>query len=319
MQTAMPGELAPAPVPHSDRHQLAQRSPSLPSPTWVEGSQEVPLSQPQIGTLPGARLHLQHGPIDLIIKAEGAAQEVAQAYQAAIGRFESMLGELAAELVLLRKPLKDKQPAFNSPVARRMREACWPHRACFITPMAAVAGAVADEIKAVMLAASPTLSTLYVNNGGDIAVHVAEGHILKIGLVADLANAIPDGVISITHASGIGGIATSGWRGRSFSRGIADAVTVLAKCAADADAAATMIGNAVDAHASAVSRAPAVALDPDSDLGAVLVTTDVGPLSQAQISTALDKGGRTASRMIEENVILAAFMGLQDKHRIFLK
>ena len=64
------------------------------------------------------------------------------------------------------------------------------------------------------------------------------------------------------------GVATSGWRGRSFSLGIADAVTVLAATAAAADAAATIIANAVDLPGHpAIARRPASELEDDSDLG----------------------------------------------------
>ena len=75
------------------------------------------------------------------------------------------------------------------------------------------------------------------------------------------------------------GIATSGRHGRSFSLGIADAVTVLARTASQADAAATIIANAVDLPGHpAIVRCPANELQPDSDLGARLVTRDVGAL-----------------------------------------
>jgi uncharacterized protein len=194
--------------------------------------------------------------------------------------------------------------------------ACWPHRAAFITPMAAVAGSVADEIKAAMLDAAPDLRTLYVNNGGDIAVHVAEGETLRIGVVPDLVKAMPEGVVTLAHGSGVGGIATSGWRGRSFSLGVADAVTVLARSAADADAAATVIANAVDVDAPAIRRAAARSLDPDSDLADLPVTTDVGPLSEAQITTALAAGARMAQGLRDARRIAAAALSLQGHWRI---
>jgi uncharacterized protein len=273
--------------------------------------------KPQAGALPGGRLHLQHGPIDLVIKAEGETASINRAYDAAARRFQTVLGELAAELELLRQPLRgDISPAVSSPVARRMVAACWPYRRVFITPMAAVAGSVADEICAVMLAAAPDLPTLYVNNGGDIAVHVVEGQVLKIGVVADLAKACPEGVISIINGSGIGGIATSGWRGRSFSRGIADAVTVLAHSAAEADAAATLVANAVDADDPAIRRASARSLDPDSDLGGLQVTTDVGPLMEDNVRAALLAGANQAQRLLDTELILAAALVLQGSWRI---
>ncbi len=271
---------------------------------------------PQIGSLPDDRLHLQHGPIDLVIKAAGSAADVKQACAAAVDRFRTVLGELAAELPELRKPLGTARPAFASPIANRMAAACRPHRAVFITPMAAVAGSVADEIAAVMLAAAPGLRTFYVNNGGDIAVHAADGETLRIGVVPDLARAAPEGVITVTAESGIKGIATSGWRGRSFSLGVADAVTVLAGSAATADAAATIIANAIDITSPAVRRAPARSLDPDSDLGDLPVTTDVGSLAEADIAAALAAGAARAQALRHRGLILGCMIVLQGRIRI---
>lgn len=273
--------------------------------------------KPQAGTLPGNRLHLQHGPIDLVIKAEGEPTLVARSYTAATERFHSVLNELVSELGLLRQPLQGNTPPYaSSPIACRMIAACWPYREAFITPMAAVAGSVADEIRAIMLDTAPDLRTHYVNNGGDIAVYVAEGEMLKIGVVADLAKHVPDGVISIVGGSGIDGIATSGWRGRSFSLGVADAVTLLAHSAAEADAAATIIANAVDVDDPAVSRAPARSLDPDSDLVDFLVTTDVRSLPDHQIDAALSAGSDQARLLLDASMILAAALVVQGKWRI---
>jgi uncharacterized protein len=273
--------------------------------------------EPQVGVLPGGRLHLQHGPIDLVIKVEGDPALVSRSYAAASERFHTVLHELVSELNLLRQPLSgDRPPDAFSPIARRMIAACWPHREVFITPMAAVAGAVADEIRDVMLAAAPDLRTLYVNNGGDIAVHVATGQMLSIGIVPDLTAAMPEAVIRVRHGSGIGGMATSGWRGRSFSRGIADAVTVLAHSAAEADAAATIIANVVDVADPAVSRASARSLDPDSDLGGLLVTTHVGALPEHQILAALSAGSGQAQLLLDAGIILAAALVVQGKWRI---
>jgi uncharacterized protein len=266
----------------------------------------------QIASLPGGRLHLQHGPIDLVIGAEGAGGLREAAYAAAAARFQSVLGELVEELPLLRRPLEGRSPPeAEGRIARRMIAACWPHRLAFITPMAAVAGSVADETAEAMLSAAPDLSTLYVNNGGDIALHVAAGQRLRIGLVPDLAKAAPEGVAEIGPDSGVRGVATSGWRGRSFSRGIADAVTVLAGSAAAADAAATIIANAVDADHPAVARAPARALDPDSDLGGIAVTTDVGRLPPETARAALALGAAEAEALFAEGRIAGAMLALQ--------
>jgi uncharacterized protein len=272
--------------------------------------------KPSACILPNNRLHLNHGPIDLIIRAEGKDAEIMGAYKAAVERFQNILGELTNELVELRKPLKNLSPNFQSPVAKRMARACWPHRAQYITPMAAVAGSVADEIRDVMLNTSPYLQTIFVNNGGDIALHISEGATLRIGLVAEVAKVKPDGVIVIDHASQIRGIATSGWRGRSFSRGVADAVTVLARSAAEADAAATMIANAVDVISPFIERAPASSLDPDSDLGDILVTTHVWPLSQDENEQAIASGEKTGLSLLKAGLISGYCIALQDTIRM---
>ncbi len=264
---------------------------------------------PQTALLAGGRLHLQHGPIDLVIGADSPL-----AYAAAEARFQTVLGELVGDLAVLRRPVQEAQIVTNlSPIARRMVAACAPHASRFITPMAAVAGAVADEILATMVRAHPALRRAYVNNGGDIAVHLARGESLRIGLVADLAAAVPAGAFDLTHS---GGVATSGWRGRSFSLGIADSVSVQATSAASADAAATIIANAVDVDHPSIRRAPARSLDPDSDLGDLPVTTDVGRLPPALAQAALARGETVAEALLKRGLIQHAALILQGHGRL---
>lgn len=246
------------------------------------------MDAPAVQRLSDGRLHLSHGPIDVVLRVWGAPEAVQAAEAAAMDLFPTILPALVAELPALRRPMAEA-PIVTHPVARRMIAACAPFAPAFITPMAAVAGAVADALLAAMLGAAP-LARAYVNDGGDIALHVASGEALAIGLAADPTRLALDGALRVTPHSGIGGVATSGRHGRSFSLGIADAVTVLARSAAAADAAATLIANAVDCGSPAVQRAPAVSLDPDSDLGDRLVTVEVGALSAAEIALALDAG-----------------------------
>jgi len=275
---------------------------------------------PAVQPLTGDRLHLQHGPIDLVLRAWGAASAVRKAYDAAIARFQTVLPELVGELAELRKPMAEK-PQVEGPVAQRMVAACRPHAGVFVTPMAAVAGAVADEILGVMVEAAP-LDRAFVNDGGDIAVHLTEGETLDVALAADFARGpIPalNGRLSLSHGDGIGGIATSGAQGRSFSLGIADSVTVLARDAASADVAATLVANAVDADHPAVERQPATALDPDSDLGDRLVTTAVGPLPGPVIAAALAAGLARAEQLQRRGLIFDAALALQGESRILGK
>jgi ApbE superfamily uncharacterized protein (UPF0280 family) len=258
--------------------------------------------------LSGERLHLQHGPIDLVIGAEGQRD---RAFAAARRRFATVLAELVSELPLLRRSVGEP---VSGPVACRMVAACAPHRErVFVTPMAAVAGSVADEVLAAMLAEAE-LTRAYINNGGDIALHLAQDSRYRAAI------ARPDGVglgmveIAATHP--VRGIATSGWRGRSFSLGIADAVTVLARSGAEADVAATLIGNAVDLPGHpAVRRSPAQDVDPDSDLGRRLVTTHVGRLSRAETASALERGVVAAAALLSAGHIQSAALFLGDQSR----
>lgn len=254
--------------------------------------------------LSGDRLHLQHGPIDLIIGAEGAREA---AFRAAKARFSNVLEELVSELPILRRPMPVSP---NGIIAKRMARAATGY-SDFVTPMAAVAGAVADDVLAAMK--TQDIATAYVNNGGDIAVYLREGS-FDIGVVGLDAMAL--GKVAIDASDGIGGIATSGRGGRSLSLGIAESVTVLAKCAADADVAATLIANHVDIHVPTVKRVKAIELDPDSDLGARLVVTSCGNLTLNQIEAVLEKGVSFAQRLIASGRIQSAFLVLQGQTRV---
>jgi len=260
----------------------------------------------------GRRLHLNDGPIDLTIEANGTKQNVAVAYEAAARRFVSVLDELCSELPLLRSQVRKNSQRPRGAIARRMFAAVEPYaQVCFVTPMAAVAGAVAEAVLASMTAAA-SLDRTYVNNGGDIALHLAPGQSYRIGMVERPDRPSLFGALEISADEPVRGIATSGWRGRSFSLGIADAVTVLAETAAAADAAATVVGNAVNLlnHPS-ITRVPAREISPDSDLGDLLVTRDVGPLSLPDIDAALKNGLRVAELLRERNLIHSAALCLQ--------
>jgi ApbE superfamily uncharacterized protein (UPF0280 family) len=256
----------------------------------------------------GKRLHLQDGPIDLVIEASGQAGAVSAAYRAAEIRFATILDELCGELSLLRQATAVRPGGVT---ARRMWQATLPFaQDRFITPMAAVAGSVAEEILGAMTAAAD-LTRAYVNNGGDIALHLASGAAFKIGLIDRPDQPSLFGYAEVKEQDKVRGIATSGWRGRSFSLGIADAVTVLAETASSADAAATIIANDVDLPAHpAITRVPACEIQPDNDLGARKVTRRVGPLREHEVDQALRNGGKTARSLLEKGLIIAAALHL---------
>lgn len=269
-------------------------------------------SLPQIALLPdGKRLHLQHGPIDLIVGAKGRASDIRAAYDAAACRFTGLLDELCAELTELRAAADPARCVLKGDVARRMHAAVAPFAGeQFITPMAAVAGAVAEEILGGMIKVA-SLDRAYVNNGGDIALHLANRERFTVGMMdrPDRLGVMRTMIIDADDPAR--GVATSGRHGRSFSLGIADGVTVLARTASQADAAATIVANAVDLPGHpAITRCPANELQPDSDLGARLVTRDVGGLSDDEVERALDAGARLARQLLSLGLIEGAALCL---------
>ena len=276
-------------------------------------------SAAQRAPLPGGRWHFQHGPIDIIIGATGDTVALEAAHEQAWQRFQSILSELVEELPALRRCVKGPIPVGGT-VARRMWSACQPYQSSFITPMAAVAGAVAQELLPAYQVAG--IQRAWVNNGGDIALHLALGHSLRVGLYANLErfdveqleNGLSlDGQIDIHSTSPVRGIATSGWRGRSFSLGIADSVTVLARTAADADAAATVVANAVNILDACIIRQPANDIKDNSDLGSLLVTVDVPLLRVGQVDAALAAGLVRALELRSRGLIHSAFLVCQNR------
>jgi len=272
------------------------------------------------------RWHFSHGPIDIVAEAHGDRYAVAAAHDAAWARFVHVLDELVHELPLLRRPVTDRLRP-RGVVARRMWDACAAFSPMFITPMAAVAGAVAQEL--VPFYQRTGIERAWLNNGGDIALHLAPGQSARVGVYADLARfdwrrdaprdgslLTTDGQFELRADQPVRGVATSGWRGRSFSLGIADSVTVLAATAAQADAAATVIANAVDVDDDAIRRLPASECKDNSDLGDTFVTVDVPPLAPAQVRSALDTGAVCARVLQKGGLVWAALLVCQGQWRL---
>ncbi|MDQ0588627.1 UPF0280 family protein [Variovorax paradoxus] len=267
------------------------------------------------------RWHFNHGPIDIVAEAHGDPYAVAAAHDAAWARFGHVLDELVRELPLLRLPVIDRMRP-RGVVGQRMWDACAAFSPMFITPMAAVAGSVAQEL--IAFYDRPGIERAWINNGGDIALHLAPGQSARVGVFADLARfdwrdtsvLTTDGQFEISAGQPVRGVATSGWRGRSFSLGIADSVTVLAATAAQADAAATVIANAVDVDDAAIGRRPASECKDDSDLGDTLVTVDVPPLAPAQVQSALDTGAVCAKVLQKGGLVWAALLVCQGQFRL---
>lgn len=264
------------------------------------------MNGPQVAWITGGRLHLNHGPIDMILGADGPGREAG--LHRAARAFEGLLQGLVDELPRLRA---QSGPPPQGAVARRMVAAVALFAPEFITPMAAVAGSGADEILT-ELCDGPGIVRAYVNNGGDVAFHLGPGAAIS----AAIASGAP-GVVRVTSGDPWRGIATSGQGGRSLSLGIAESVSVLARNAALADAAATMIANQVDLpDHDAIQRVPARDIAPESDLGARLVVRHVGRLLSEDVAQALDRGANYAQGLIRRGLIGGAVLALRGQVRI---
>ena len=259
----------------------------------------------------GQRLHLQHGPIDIIVDADGHCRN--EIFEIAFQTGMPILDELVEELHQLRAP-HHKDNKFAGPVARRMQAACDMSNGQFVTPMIAVAGAVADHILSAILEndAAHAATKISVNNGGDIAFWTAPGAMTTARIAG-----VNGGELTINGPTMWRGIATSGWQGRSHSLGVADSVTVLARNAATADIAATLIANAVNPDdKTGIIRMPANSLNPDSDLGDRLVTTGVPLLDNISVDSAIGCGAAVAQQMLDKGQIAGAVISLQGQNDI---
>jgi ApbE superfamily uncharacterized protein (UPF0280 family) len=282
--------------------------------SYADSAEPIHAAGIQQAMLPGNRLHLQHGPINLVIEACGEEAAVRRAYSCAAQRMNGLLQGLVDKLYLLRSPEIAANVRVTDETAQQMIAAVTRFKGQFVTPMAAVAGAVADTIL-VAMKQTDGLQKIYVNNSGDIALYLAPGQNMQVGIVPTLSAATPDSSLCVTGGDGVGGIATSGWDGHSMSQGIADAVTVIAASGAIADVAATLIANRVNCEDAGIKRRAALELDPDSDLGKRLVTVSVGKLSAEAINVALDRGEEFAWSLVGQGIIQGTILSLQGHKR----
>jgi uncharacterized protein len=130
------------------------------------------------------------------------------------------------------------EPEDADPLIKKM---CSAARRAGVGPMAAVAGAIAEEAVRAMVDAGARQAV--VDNGGDISMLLTEPMVVGIfageSTVRDLGlRFVPEGRICSVCSS-------SGTVGPSISFGIADTAVVLAQDATLADACATRLGNEV--------------------------------------------------------------------------
>ncbi len=175
-----------------------------------------------------------------------------------------------------------------------------------LTPMAAVAGTLADAVADWIYRHGA--SKVVVNNGGDIAIRMADSESVTVGIRTDIRRPDITYVLDLNGSRPTWGVTTSGFGGRSFTRGIASAVTVVADQASIADTAATAIANACTVTDAAIVRKPARALDPATDIPDIDVTVAIGPLPSEKKQIALNRALEKANVLVREKHIIGALL-----------
>jgi uncharacterized protein len=246
---------------------------------------------------------VDHGPMTLTIQASLCGQPHSFAAAAGAERSLKLLDELATHLSLARQAVCAiaELPAGAPEVLRRMVAAVRVLDEGDFTPMAAVAGAFSDLIAEAVLGAGADRAI--VNNGGDIAARTALGVRIRVGIVSDLASRRCSHYLEL--GSAMAGVATSGFGGRSLTKGIATAAVAVAATASVADAAATALGNATNVIHPAVERCLAEQIDPGTDIPGHAVTRCIGALPLDARQEALWNGDRRARQLWERGVLLA--------------
>lgn len=221
-----------------------------------------------------------------------------------------VLEDLATFLPVIRKKSKKLEIKGAFPeVVRRMIEATKKMDELDLTPLAAVAGTASDVVADFIFSRGGT--KIIVDNGGDIAIRLREGEVARVGAKTEIDAKQPTYLISIDSTMGIGGVATSGLGGRSFTKGIASAATVISQTAAFSDAAATVIGNFTNVEDPSIVRSLAEKIYPDTDIAGEWVTIKVGKLSQEKIGEALSKGLSKAYSVCQRGLIHGALIAVQ--------
>jgi uncharacterized protein len=288
------------------------KEPSKPNPERRPPNTFSPPSPHPIQVIRADLVLVDYGPMTLTIStwAEGKPRPIMAARAAVFAL--GLLEELAAVQPLLKTPAgRIKNLKDGSPLLRKAVRGC---RAISpeLTGLAAVAGLAADEV--LQEAVREGADRVIVNNGGDVALIACADQPIRVGLKIQ-----PDGEVThyleIKAGDKIGGVATSGWSGRSFSTGVADVVTVWAGDCATADAAATWIAAQTDVRSGRVSRTPAGELDPETDIPLLQVTREVGRLTTKEKKVALENGLTEAERLVAKYVIRGAFVAVQGEVR----
>ncbi len=265
-----------------------------------------------VQALPDGTVLVDYGPMRMFISASENGKPLVKLAEEGAHLAMQVLEDLAKFLYVIRKKSKELEIKETFPdVVRRMIEATKKMEEPDLTPLAAVAGTASDVVADFISSKGGT--KIIVDNGGDIAIRLREGEVARVGVKTEIDAKQPNYLISIDSTMGIGGVATSGLGGRSLTKGIASAATVLSKTASFSDAAATVIGNFTRVEDPNILRTLAEKIYPDTDIPGEWVTIRVGELSQEKIEEALDKGLSKAYGICQKGLITGALIAIQGR------
>jgi ApbE superfamily uncharacterized protein (UPF0280 family) len=265
-----------------------------------------------IQILSGGTVLVDYGPMHMFISVSENGKPLIQLAEEGARFAMRVLEDLAKFLsVIKKKSLGLGTEEIFPDVVQRMIEATKKMKEPDLTPLAAVAGSASDVVADFIFSRGGT--KIIVDNGGDIAIRLREGEVARVGIKTEIDAKQPTYLISIDSTMGIGGVATSGLGGRSFTKGIASAATVLSQTAAFSDAAATVIGNFTNVEDPSIVRSLAEKIYPDTDIAGEWVSIKVGKLSEEKVEEALNNGLSKAHSVYQRGLIHGALIALQGR------
>ncbi|MFO7740164.1 MAG: hypothetical protein R6V46_16915 [Desulfatiglandaceae bacterium] len=269
----------------------------------------TPTYQRAIEMLPDGAVMAECGPMRLVISAAvGKVTQRETAVQAAetsftyLERIARLRGVLSRRMDEIPKDLEDS-------LGLQMVRSVLAVGDEDLTPMAAVAGTIADAVADYLFARG--MSKVVVDNGGDVAVRLRRGASVRVGIRPEVGRQDITVVIALDSRSGSWGVTTSGFGGRSLTRGVASAVTVIARSASVADAASTAIANASFVTDDGVIQRRAEEIEPETDLVGLPVTVKVAQLAQEKKIRAVSNAIKRAEALIDKDIIFGAFVAVQ--------
>ena len=176
--------------------------------------------------LDDGRVFFDYGPASMVVTARRGDENLSDLAASAFPFLRDSLSEIAGALPILRQYPDGMDYSELTGLPRVMAESVLATGEPTLTPMAAVAGTVADAMADWLFARGADL--VAVNNGGDVALRLGEGRSIRMGILPDLNGRVTE-IVEIRAEDGIGGVCTSGLGGRSLTRGIAGGVTVFSR------------------------------------------------------------------------------------------